>query len=74
MSHDELIQEVERDFNTLTDFARVCGLTPELIDCMLRLQLKVRGLYGTRKVRTYRPKRVRETFEPIHIEADTRWE
>lgn len=81
MNRESLIQEVERDFNILADFAKVCGLNAELIECMLRLQLKVRGLYKRpppeRKVRTYRPKsrptKVPETFEPIEVEANTRW-
>lgn len=81
MTRDELVQEVERDFTLLCDFARVCGMNPELVDCMLRLQLKVRGLYPKaprQKVeRTYRPKSrpeiVRETAEPVHVDATTRW-
>lgn len=81
MTRDELVAEVERDFVILTEFAQACGLAPELIDCMLRLQLKVRGLYPYARrqprERTYRPKsrppRLREPFEPVHVDAKTRW-
>lgn len=83
MKRSELVQEVEQDFTILTDFARVCGMNQELIDCMLRLHLKVRGLYPraprTPKVRTYRPKsrpelvREPQTFEPVQVDIKTRW-
>lgn len=81
MKRAELVAEVERDFTLLCDFARVCGMNPELVDCMLRLQLKVRGLYPHQKrqpkERTYRPKSrpepARETFDPVQVDASTRW-
>lgn len=81
MNRDELVQEVERDFNILADFGRVCGLNAEFIECVMRLQLKVRGLYphASRqpKERTYRPKtrpaRAPEAFEPVEVSAKTRW-
>lgn len=81
MKRAELVHEVERDFSIVADFARVSGLNAEMTDCLLRLQLKVRGLYPSAprqsKERTYRPKSrpeiVRETSEPVHVDASTRW-
>jgi hypothetical protein len=78
MTRDDLVSAVERDFNTIADFARVCGLNAELIDCILRLQFKVRGLYPPVLVDVPAlpppsPPPAPQPFVHVHVDANTRW-